>query len=111
MISDDPVDSPVSHHESDCIIPPLRTPYTGGYAPDVHHIEIENAHRLILYCDGPLASTADTIVSWMITIVLPRLIDGGLCPRARLLLPTSGNASGTFLLQTAVPIVVLLVVI
>ena len=42
-------DVPDILHEPDAIITPLRTPFTGGYAPAVHHIEIENNFTMQLY--------------------------------------------------------------
>lgn len=58
VFSDDLVDSPGIQHDLGVVIPPLCTPFTGDYAPAVHYIEIENAHCLVPYQYGPLASTA-----------------------------------------------------
>ena len=40
------------------VIPPLQTPYTGGFAPAVHYIEIENARWSVPYQTAPLDPTA-----------------------------------------------------
>lgn len=52
---DDINDSPC---EPDVVISPLRTLFTGGFAPAVHYIKIENTCWSVPYQDGPLASTA-----------------------------------------------------
>ena len=54
-IDDSPIAPP---QEPNVVIPPLQTPYTGGFAPAVHYIEIENARRSVPYQTAPLAPTA-----------------------------------------------------
>ena len=51
---DDINDSP---HEPDVVIPSLCTPFTSGFTPAIHFIEIENARWFVPYKDVPLAST------------------------------------------------------
>ena len=51
--------------EPDIANPPLHTPYTGGFAPAIYFIEIENKRCSVPYQNAPLASTThcDCIVN------------------------------------------------
>lgn len=55
--SDDFFDSPGIQHALDVVIPPLYTPFTGGYASAVHYIEFENTRCLVPFQYGWLVST------------------------------------------------------